>query len=792
MINKEDSLLFGLENDQLDAIIDDLTLHFSGYRFFYAVDSYDFVHFFLPYLQKIEFTDVNINQLAREGIAYENFFSPSRSGSILLLEEYKYELLRIRDVYVGRLNGMLEASANFSSLSEQLKRLIDSEKSLSNIAAEDYNLFFLLVIYYQRKTEMKEVSFFQFIKRQVYIDTFSTGDETFNERADAAFENDNGQEFVDTIFDQFIESNRTYLNELSSEEQYKYRASAKTDIKAIEKILSANELISRDPDYNKTIFYYLSSTPERTPRIFRIINELYGRDLSFLKTFKKSGQIHRNIGQVFLFNLLVEEYPEDLNMSISIISLLKKIRLSETALHPGQHEESVSATALLDLLQKYKSFMEAHFIHGLITNYKNTMNDILQEVKDEGSNRLKSIITTLKEVIAENKAETSGVAFQYRFKKARQVMLLKDAVDGRSGQVSHIKIRFGNDIVRFHYHHLPYLLFIYDVSAGKLWRSFYIAMLEISDIDKDEETEIGLVIRFLQELFNSRASSNIRRNNYEFLMLTYIDFLSIKIPGEEDGPEEWLLVNILEQQLKMLQTSTYDSMDLTAHQGTPKKEITARIRAEFYYVLIWLFRRNLLFHKLFALEEVIRKQRITDARLNHGLGLGYESYFYHRGELEEDKDILQKAIHYLKEAKEGYELYLTKTDDKVINQLVMRNLIGTLNSIADSYLRFFQIDKQEASLLNARMYLESIKDLTTQAKASYDTLSIINNTEAELEYLEARRFADNGHLDMAKRKLSSAFKKYKKSVERVNSMQYRFHALKGKLDQLRTELNIGS
>lgn len=781
-MQKIEVLPFGLEKGDLDGIMDDIELYFSKYRFFYAVDSYDFVHFFLPYLAYVHFTPATLDKMAREGIAYEKFFSPSKTGSILLLEEYKYELLRVRDVFMARLNNSLEAAENFKALADQIKFLIETKQNLDDIAQHNFDVFFLLVIFHQRKEELQGGDFLQFLKRKIYIDKFDTKDEAFNRVADEAFTTGNGKTFVDTVFDRFIDSNIGALRKMKDQELYRYRTNTYSDVCAIEKLLRANELISRNPDFRETVFYYLSSTPDKTPKIFDVVRELYYKDLTFLASFPRRSGIHRHIRQVFFFNILIEQYPEDKEMPLSIVRLIRSIMQNET---PEEGQGGLAQAELSRLAGNYTSFLENHFYQRLMNNYQQSLDEILSAATQEGDTDLTEVIKKMRDLADENNEDTDSVFFRYRYNKTVHLIKLKQAISQRSDNINSVQVRFGRDIVMFSYHHLPYLLFVQEGRARKDYSSFYVSMEEISNIDTREKNNIEPVIRFLDELLVGEEPNDLRKTMYEFLMLAYVDFLSINIPGHEENLE-LDLVNWLEHELHMVQPLPPDE---TGAGPQRKGNWSGKFRIEFIYILLWLYRRNLLFEKILDIEALVKREEIRDARILHGLGLGYESLFYSRGEQPQDRLFMQRCISYLKEALEGYEAMHGQIKELRIRNLVYRSQIGVHNSSADSLLRLFDMDGKEDHLLEARAHVEQMKDLTTAINVVYDNLPIINNTEAELEFCEALRFLRIGQHDLARRKLNYAQRRFKKSVERDSSLLERFRSLGDKLESLRKQLN---
>lgn len=784
--------VFGLAIDELDAIEDDIRLYYDKHNFFYAVDSYDFVRFFLPYLDHLNFKQENMANLAREGIAYENFFSPSRGGFILLMDEYKKELHRVQQVFIGRIHNALELTGNIAELSTKIKQLIDSGKGFEALVKENFEIFFLLLIFCQRKSESKEIDFFKFLKRKMFIDTFETEDEDFNACADAIFSADGGEGFVRTVNNAFVDQQRDALSKMNDMERFKILENTHNDIKAIEKILSANERISRLDKYNNTIFYYLSSTPLKSKVLFELIDKLFNKNLSFLDKFKHKGKsVHRNIMQVFLFNMLVKEYPHSGEMPLKILSLAKEIHNIEPTPAGTFTAETGAMNALTVVLNKYTSLIENHIYNSFIVNYKDSLLEMLQEVEQERSS-FKNTLHMIKSAVEENKRQAEIMSFNYDIKKYSQIVMLAEAINKRGNKdISKIKMRFGEDILRFNYHHLPYLLFAYDKNARRRYESYYNAMLEISSIDTREENYIEQVIKFLQDLFSgNEKGSNIKKRIYGFLMLCYIDFLDIHIAGEENNENvEPALIDSLENQLLSVTPFEETVSTETKPKKTSKSARAARI--ELYYVLTWLYRRQNLYDKLRTLEAEIEKERIDDARIFHGLGIAYTSWFYFRKELPGDIFMLDKAMLLMARAEDGYKHLLKIVYEKNVKNLITRNLVGICNSYADAYIRLYSFSGNENHIQSAREAIDNAKNYVENLSVVYDSLAVINNTEAELEYYEALILYKKKEYKIASIKLGHAFKRYKKSIAKAEAeIHERWKRLYEKLEELKNELRL--
>ncbi|NII29824.1 hypothetical protein HB364_32400 [Pseudoflavitalea sp. X16] len=755
------NFIFNLSDKEIDAIGDDLRLQAKGFTFLYAVDTYDFVHFFMPYLNKISFTEEHISQLAQEAIAYESFFTDTVNSTIILLDEYKKELLLVKDLFLEKIRHASELTKNKNELINEILTLINSGEGLHKVINKNFELFMLSLIFSKRHNNIKEISFLQFLKKKMHIDAFETKSAAFNDCAQASFSQPLNKKITETLYDAFIDYGFNFLKNFNEARLHKYLENTFTDIIAIQRVLIANEKIHQDPQFNKTIFYYLSSAPFKSKILFDIVHNKYRAEFSFHKKFSTATTgIHRNIFQVFLFSILSREYAQSIPEALNILELIKQISAKHhnNAVNGRTIDSDNIPKGLHELLDKYSLKIENHFYRGLLDNYRETLQDILDGVLD---NNDKKLMENFNEFLHMQDDRLVDQDLKYNVAKLDQLVQLK--------RIEAIKVRFGKDIIRFNFHHLPYLLFLYDTPIHQKYEPLYHFLTIISEVENEEKIQGKKITQYLNQLAMGQGSG---KYIIEFLILTYSDLLAINTDEqhEDDRTLELELIEVLEKQLFLIEKSNI----IHQKKRHSKSREPSAVWREITYILLWLYRRNELYDPLCKLEEKLNRDTITDPRILHGLGLAMVSMYYTKTQYPQSPGQLKKAIHYLASSLPEYKSIYIDARLPVVAKLVLKNMIGVCNSICDAYISLYDIEKNTEHIEKGRQYLIELKDCIDKIDIPYHNLPIPNTTEAELEACEAEILLEKNELFLAKKKLEYAKKRYKKSAGRPTLMDPRF------------------
>lgn len=773
------NLIFQLTPDEVDAVGKDLKLREQGFNFFYVVDTFDFVHFFMPYLNKINFTEDRINRLAQEAIAYESFFTERENSSIVLVTEYRNELLLVRDMFFQKIRAASELIQNKEDLATEILALIDSGESSFNVINKNFELFVLSLIFSKRGNNLKEISFLKFLKKKMHVNIIETLDSEFDDLVNTAFSESTNKKFIENVYDKFIDDGFWFLKNFKSDRLDRYLANTYADINAIQRVLQANKVICNSDNFKKTIFYYLSSAPFKSKLIFNIINRNYGDLFSLPELFdNNSTSIHRNIFQVFLYNMLALEYPDATSSALEILELLKQINKDKSNVTVLSSGGSTASVGLNNLLNKYTAIVENHFYRGLLINYKETLNDILANKGKEENE--KKIMFDFSEFLEFQDEELPGKGLKYDIAKLNQIVQFE--------KIEAVKVRFGKDIIRFNFHHLPYLLFLFDDQIQKKYTPLYLFLHEISQIENEEEIHEDRIKTYLNQIGKITGQSS-KDQILDFLILTYIDLLSINT-GEHKEDNDGIELDLIEALEKQLMLSEKAETIQARKKSNSKRQPKISLVIEIRYMLLWLYRRNKMYSSFLELETKFNETAISDPRILHGLGIGLVSYYFDSESGNNDSSKLNKAIWYLKEALFNYEPFHKTIESQAISQLVIKSITGICNSISNSYLILYTIEKKQLYLEQARQYIIMMKDYVEKSKIPYNELPIPNATEAELELFEAETLMDKKEVFLAKKKLEYAKKRYKKSIEKPTRMDAQFlEKIQSKIKILESQLS---
>lgn len=788
--------IFRLSPAEIDAIQDDIRLRAQGYTFFYAVDTYDFVNFFAPYLNKLNFEQQRLNFLAQEAICYESFFTSNSGNSIILLDEYKKELFQVKDLFFEKVKHAVELTENKLELVREILALIESGASLPVVIARNFELFMLSLIFSKRQTSITGTSFLKFLDIKMHVEYFETATPEFDEFAIGAFKKEADKPSAATVYDAFVERSAGRLKGLNEEKLYKYLENTYHDIEAIERLLSANQAVSKSKVFNKNIFYYFSSTPFKSKLIFDIFDSRFKDHFSFRNIFPHSQtDILRNNFQVFLLSVLQNEYPDSVAQALNVLEKLKEVKQYQR--NPGQ--DYFIPDGINQLLDKYTSLIENHFYKSLLSNYKETLRSILSDKVKK--NEELQVMLQFNEYLEKQKQDAYVQDLAYDINKLGQIALLKNALAFRVIKVAAIKVNFGIDIIKFNYHHLPFLPFLFSQELHEKYNALYLFLQYISDIEDESDNSDKAVLDYLGQLGESDSNS-FKERSFDFLILTYIDLLAASgspspekpaDPAEETKEKkegmEMILIQALERRLRVAEKA-----EQIRKKKAPRKhkDQTTSIFKEISYILIWLYRRNLLFNKVSILEEKWKLLDLHDARFQHGVGLAAISEFYDSARPSvEIKYLVEKSISSLFLALSGYKKIHPKIHSDVVSWLLQKNIIAAYNSICDAQLVLYDIEKLPAHLEKCRKSLASMKEYMQGEPAFLDNLPVPNMTEAQLETYESQIAFDRGDIFIAKKKLDYAKKRYEKAIEKKSVMDSQFgEKVLNKITELNRKIGI--
>ena len=154
--------------------------------------------------------------------------------------------------------------------------------------------------------------------------------------------------------------------------------------------------------------------------------------------------------------------------------------------------------------------------------------------------------------------------------------------------------------------------------------------------------------------------------------------------------------------------------------------------------------------------------KTEDPRILQGIALCYISKIYKiiksevlSAEIEGSIDL---AIHYLRLAREKYQLLINRNYGQISDILIMKNYIAVLNSLSDMNLRKHDMYHPGDFTLTeiARQCIDEIKSLFDTIDLIYDDHPTYSATEFEIEYYEALHYYQSVEMSKAHQKIVNA------------------------------------
>src|ERR1700735_2244704 len=128
------NFLVSMRPEEVDEVINDVVLYTRGYSFFYAVDTFDIINHYLPYINNNLFDSLDRNANAQKAIAYDQFFKNEEiSKRLVVLDEYKSELERIKNFILKQMDNTQLLRKNINVLNDDIEKMRSDPDSIDNI-----------------------------------------------------------------------------------------------------------------------------------------------------------------------------------------------------------------------------------------------------------------------------------------------------------------------------------------------------------------------------------------------------------------------------------------------------------------------------------------------------------------------------------------------------------------------------------------------------------------------------------------------------------------------------------
>ena len=700
--------------DEIDAVISDMELHNQGYEFLYAIDTYDIMENYLPYYQMELFSKNDKNSQAQKFICYDYFFSDLNKTNCILLDEYKIELFSVKNKLNNSLRDARAVIKNLEDLKKGSSDFFENKEKAAAFFKKNLEVILLLLIL-SDKTDSILREFFSFMKKRLNISEVQVKRQSDKEVVDQIFSSSVCTQFSINLFERYITDNKRYLLTIQNpDEREIFMKKTFRDIQAVERVIQTNKKFTEKNLKYKTI--YLSSA-KKTNEIFKSIHSL--NDVEATSNLVYEYNINRNIYQFFLFDRLKQEFHNDAENAILLLKdlkdLLLKLSKSSKLYESGLRDqiEYKTLTRIKRFFDDKSDVLDNHFIYGIFDKYKNTFSHLNSaNLHALDKNELFQIL----EEVDKNKNTYKSRIFALEFSLS-QLNQTYDVVETFWGAKDYEPAyRYGQDIIRNPYQHLPILLMIGEQFNSPLKDKLYLFLnLNVEIKDSDHPTLKGYVRDILTELDKLQTKSQYTKS-LKSLIISYLNFVAqTKHKTSNSSVQDFYrdleekLIFDLEKQYAMIKHQ-FSKIDYNrATHGDNLELITEPVDllTEIIYILLWLYRRNLSEDNGLQKAIGLIDTNFDDPRIYQGIGLCYVSKVYKLLKLKnhtlEDEIRINAdlAIQYLKSAQKKYKLLINTTPTTDTSFLIIKNFIAVLNSLADIHVRKYEhlIGKRDYTLI---------------------------------------------------------------------------------------------
>jgi hypothetical protein len=769
--------------EEIEEVIADIKLAKGGKKFLYALDTFDIIAHYLPYIDESFFSASSKNELAQKLICYDYFFNSPVPKNIIILDEYKMELLSAKN----RIQRQLKDTRNIVKTLEILKRdtavFTNREAMAEDYFEKNFELILLLLILSEKK-DFIHTEFENFLKNKIVLDEIKTGSLSDDELINEVFRTTQHSKLSKALFKEYVDDNKFDLISIPKpEERYVYLENTYRDIQAIDRILNLNEKLSVNTDY---FVIYLSSTPTKTRKIFKSLNNLQKKEPNQRPSNVEGRTIHRNIYQCFLFDILKNEYALESESILEALQSLKKLSiklgLGVQSSEPQIDEQDIAVLQRLkNIFDVYSSDLDNHFYLKIYEKYKHvyqTMRTARNPIGAETKNQqIKDIdIMSLFSLVDDflNNEDFKKKLFDLN----NTVIQIKQTIDIRniffSDQLFAPNLFFGKDVIKNNFHHLPYLLFLNVEIEPGITDKLTELLDYLIQITHPDHNAIGDLMFYLKNVIGEFSDNSRPLNvlSFQQIVLCYLNLLVIPSENPNAGiQKEREIIIALEKQNQIFSSIFFEQH---IEESDDNRNLIMNFRPNIYakeieYLLLWLYRRNEKIDEGIVLGKELIASNPTDPRFFHGLGLcyiakSYEMHFADDFENREEEEImhsLSSAIKNLETAANLYQEMVNEDYENTVNNLLCKNLIAVLNSLADTSIRIYQLSecKQLDRLQKATTYFTRLIQMAEMCQINYSENNTFLSTEMEIEYFEARQLFSQMNKWGAHSKITSAQEK---------------------------------
>jgi len=770
----------------IDMVIADIEMAFDNYHFLYIIDTYDIVENYLPYTDVELFSNRDLNFQAQKYICYDYFFGGFNKTNTILLDEYRIELLAAKNKLNRDLREANRVIKNLEKLKNETNHFLNDSEKTEIFFRNNFEILLLLLIL-NDKTNFILEEFFSFLKNRLSISEVKARKENDTELLTTIFSDCNHSSYSVEVFEKYIKENKLRLLSVDNyTERHVFLENTFRDIKVIERIMKINvALETRGLKYHAI---YLSSA-HKTSDIFNVVDKMSSSS-KFHDNYQQK-KCHRNIYQYFLFDRIKNEYRGDKESARKILTSLKtlieKLQSDSISSHTSSYGSPTEEVLLIvkRLFDEKSGIIDNHFYLSVYERYKETFSRMLNSDISSPLNK-KELIKIIKEV-DKNKDKYKNRIFDLEFTLS-QLNQTYDIVDSFQGIDEYEPdYRYGKDIIRNPYQHLPILLLVDRKFDSILKQKLYYFLDNNIEL---KETNKLLLKKQLKEVVDElylMKSDDLNSKLLKPLVITYLNLIAqakqktpAQIPDKSLTSLEDSIIIDFEKQYEIIKLQ-FERINHSKTIETSKIEFyveNSDLLKEVAYALIWLYRRNDREDEGIKRGKEIMSFHISDARIFQGIALCYISKVYKiiksQIETEQISENLDLAIEFLNLARDKYEMLLNNNSELTTHSLIAKNYIAVLNSLADTLIRKYElINNKDIALVSlARNFLDEIKLIFSSISLEYNNYPTYSATEFEIEYYEALNFYELGEMSKAHQKVINANSRLSLLNKSPNSKKY--------------------
>ena len=660
-------------------------------KFIYAVDIYDIVENYLPYTKSNSFSN-NLNNKVQKYFCYDYFFNITFKAPIVVLDEYKLELLAAKNKLLYDLKRTEAVLNNLEALSKITNNFSDKNDLANEFIIENLEIILLLIIIDSKKDNVIN-EFLKLLKEKLSISGLFLDKNENSEIVTKVFADCTYSKNVVDVFEKYIELNKFKLLSTGKEklqERHIFLENSFRDILAIDRVRVINN--SNELCQSKYSIVYLSSA-FKTTKIIEAFNNHYNEDYLY----------HRDIFQVFLFDRICKEFEKDLKKGIDILEKINGLRDKFDAkklfeINKNFDEETNNSFEIIKKIFSYESNqIENHFLLGAFNQNYGGINKINKSsnLKNKKNENFLAILKAISSTIENHRTNIFDLSFRLSqmYQTAGVASGLNNITNYNPSFVS------GLDIIKNCHQHLPTLIFYNNEINELLKTKLFEFINENIEIPSDENKKsIELFNGLISLLINNKIIHKQKIEKtvlFSFLNLITQSRNENKEVNKNNSLENHLIADL--EQIRL--TIILDSNELSSQEGENmriKQNKVDPIEIEIVYILIWLYRRNNFAEKAIKLGEKVmkRQENFSDFRIHQGVALAKIDTFYKKNSSGEylnfNEGILENAIFSIETTLTYFPQISSLELNSSLNSIIIKNYCAVLNSLTDLNIRKFK------------------------------------------------------------------------------------------------------